>query len=227
MLEARVITQKVQANIVPWILSKYGVAYKRDGGPKVVKDMIIALVKRDNLAGLADQIDLLKDRHTLALTKIAKKAWTAAMKGINNHRKGIRVAVMQVLADASTATDVIANKVVERVLGTKSLGPFLDINSDRLKPLALSAPNPKLACIWETEEAHEHGFRTVLQNGTAFDSAGNEDLMSFLGALVDAMLVICLSYACHFFDLCCLNRICHGIGSLRQGTCGHGHSRGL
>lgn len=162
MLEARAITQKVQANVVPWLLSRYGVAYKRDGGPKVVKDMIIALVKRDNLAGLADQIDLLKDRHSLALTKLAKKAWITAMKGINNHRKAIRVAVMQVLADARTDTDVVANIVAERVLGTKSKGPFLDINSDRLKPLVTSAPNPKMACIWETEEAHEHGFRTVL-----------------------------------------------------------------
>ena len=38
--------------------------------------MIIALIKRDNMAGLADHIDLLKDRHALAMGKLAKKGFT-------------------------------------------------------------------------------------------------------------------------------------------------------
>ena len=54
------MTQKVQTCIVPWLLSRFGATYKRDAGPAVVKEMIIALIKRDNLVGLADQIDLLK-----------------------------------------------------------------------------------------------------------------------------------------------------------------------
>ena len=36
--------------------------------------IMISLVKRDKLAGLADQIDLLKDRHAMAMSKIAKRA---------------------------------------------------------------------------------------------------------------------------------------------------------
>ena len=43
-------------------------------GHVVVMVMIIALVKRDILAGLADQIDLLKDRHEMAMCEIAKRA---------------------------------------------------------------------------------------------------------------------------------------------------------
>ena len=43
-------------------------------------EMIIARVKRDNLAGLADQTDLLKDRHAMAMREIAKRAWFTALK---------------------------------------------------------------------------------------------------------------------------------------------------
>ena len=43
------------------------------GGHGVVMEMIIAPVKRDNLAGLADQIDLLKDRHAMAMREIAER----------------------------------------------------------------------------------------------------------------------------------------------------------
>ena len=56
------------------MLSRYEVNYKRDGGHVVVMEVIIALVKRDNLAGLVDQIDLLKDRHAMAMSEIAKRA---------------------------------------------------------------------------------------------------------------------------------------------------------
>ena len=76
-------------------------------------EMIIALVKRDNLAGLADQIDLLKDWHAMAMREIAKHARITALKGINNHREKIRVSVMEVLADAR-ATNVVANQEAEK-----------------------------------------------------------------------------------------------------------------
>ena len=62
-------------------------------------EMIIALVKRDNLAGLADQIDLMKDRHAMAMCEIAKRAWFTALKFIKNHQDKIRVSVMEALAD--------------------------------------------------------------------------------------------------------------------------------
>ena len=123
LLQHQSQTQKVQTCIVPWLLSRYGVNYKRDGGHAVVIEMLIALVKCDNLAGLADHIDLLKDRHAMAMREIAKRAWFTALKGINKHRDKIRVNVMEVLADARAATDVVANHVAEKVLGTKSLAP--------------------------------------------------------------------------------------------------------
>ena len=101
---------------------------------------------------------------------------------------------MEVLADAR-ATDVVANPMAKKVLGTKSMSPFLDIKSARLRPLAHAAPNPLIACIWETAESHEHGFRSLLQNGTPMDSAGMGDPLSFLGECIR------MSYVCHMTDL--------------------------
>ena len=127
----------------------------------------------------------------MAMREIAKRAWFTALKGINNHRDKIRVRVMKVLADARAATDVVANHVAEKVLGTKSMAPVLATKLARLLPLVQAAPNPLMACIWETAESHARGFRSLLQNGTAIDSAGLEDLVSFLGEC------ICMSYVCH------------------------------
>ena len=102
---------------------------------------------------------------------------------------------MEVLADARADTRVVANKVAEKVLGTKSMALFLDMKSDSLKPLALAAPNPTMACIWETEESYMHGFLSVLQNGTGLDTACIEELLSFLGKFSCHILVISLSCA--------------------------------
>ena len=106
---------------------------------------------------------------------------------------------MEVLADAR-ATDVVANQVAEKVLGTKSMAPFLDIKSARLRPLAHAAPNPLMACIWETAESHAHGFRSLVQNGTPMDSAGMDDLLSFLSEC------ICMFYVRHMTDISFLTK---------------------
>ena len=123
------------------------------------------------------------------------------MKGINNHRDKIRVSVMEVLADAR-ATDVVANQVAEKVLGAKSMAPFLDNKSARLQQLAGGAPNSLMACIWETAESHAHGFRSLLQKRTPMDSAGMELQWTrpFLGEC------ICMSYVCHLTEISFLTK---------------------
>ena len=85
-----------------------------------------------------------------------------------------------------------------------SMEPFLDIKLARLRMLAHAAPNPLMACIWETAESYAHGFRSHLQNGTPMDSAGMEDLLSFLGEC------ICMSYVCHMTDISFLTELVTG-----------------
>ena len=124
------------------------------------------------------------------------------MKDINNHQNKISNSVMEVLADAR-ATDVVANQVAEKVLETKSMAPFLDIKSARPRPLAPAAPNNLMSCIWETAESHTR--IPLLQNGTLMDSAGMEDLYSFL------CKCICMSYVCHMTDLSFLTESVTGV----------------
>ena len=126
------------------------------------------------------------------------------MKGINNHRDKICVSVIEVLADAR-ATEVVANQVAEKVLGTKSMAPFLDMKSARLRPLVHATPNPLMACIWEPAGSHTHGFRSLEQNGTPMDSAGMEDHLSFLSEC------ICMFYVRHMTDISFLTESVTGV----------------
>ena len=88
---------------------------------------------------------------------------------------------------------------------TKSMAPFLDIKSARLRPLAHAAHNPLMACIWETAESYAHGFHSHLQNGTPMDLACMEDVLSFLDDC------ICMSYVCHMTDISFLPESVTGV----------------
>ena len=63
--------------------------------------------------------------------------------------------------------DIVTNfrSVVEKVFDTTSLDAVLDIQSDRVKPLADATPDQgsKFDCIWETESLYKYGFRTIFQ----------------------------------------------------------------
>lgn len=195
----RVVAQQLQLSLVPWLISRFGVAYKRDGSPDVVREMIVALIERDNISGLGKEIDLLKDRHAKAFDGIARRAWTTALRGINQHRQKMRECVLQIFDSTRKPSDVVANMVVERVFGKTSLDPLLDLRSDRLKPIADGAPVPALACIWETVDSSRLGFRSVLQNGTKLDTAGIDSLLNFLGECLQSLRVPVFLLT-HFFS---------------------------
>lgn len=180
IFDDRTIAQDLQTSLVPWLISRFGVAYKRDGSPEVVRDMITALIVRDNIGGMAREIDLLKARHKNAFDEIAKRAWCTALRGLNQHRQKIRVSVQEIF-NARKESDVVANKVVERVFGQTTLDPLLDIQSASLRHLAAGTTTPALACIWESPESHREGFRTILQSATKVELAGVESLFDFLG----------------------------------------------
>ena len=151
------------------------------------------MIKHDNLAGLGDQFDLLKETHAFAMGQIAKKARMTATKASFIRSEPVRWKTWQLLA---RRLDVVANQLAQKVLGTKSMAFFLDTKTERLRPLALAAPNPKMTCIWETqaEESYGFGFRSILQNGTAMDTAVTEELLTLLFEFSCHMLVISLSY---------------------------------
>ena len=64
--------------------------------PLLRETKFVALIERDNIGGLAKEIDLLKDWRALAFYKISRQAWQTAIKPINNHRGEIRESVLQI-----------------------------------------------------------------------------------------------------------------------------------
>jgi len=151
--------------------------------------MLAALIERDDIGGLGKGIDLLKVRHAKAFDEIAKKAWSTALRAINQHRNKFRQFVRQIF-DARKPTDVVANAVVERVFasGIKTSAPLLDLQSATLHHLAVGPPVPDRACIWESAESAKLGGLSILQNGNKLDTAGVESLLDFLGEC----FIICL-----------------------------------
>jgi hypothetical protein len=184
----RKLAQALQGSLVPWLISRFGVTYKRDGSPDIVRNMIAALIARDDIGGLGREIDLLKDRHVKAFDAIAKKAWSTAIRGINQHRHKFREFALQIFGTRKP-TDVVANAVVERVFGKKTLGPLLDLQSATLNHLAVDAPIPALACIWESADSSKLGGHSILQNGNKLDTAGVESLFDFLGECLHTLLI--------------------------------------
>jgi hypothetical protein len=131
---------------------------------------------RSGKKGSIPDIDVLKDRHVLAFDRIAYVAWHTALQDIDQHRNKLYEAVMQFLGPRKSS-ETVANAVVEKVFGVKTCDALLDIRSDRLTPLVDTAPNPALACIWETKESHKKGYSSLMQE-LPLDSAGMEDLLS-------------------------------------------------
>jgi hypothetical protein len=86
-------------------------------------------------------------------------------------------------------TDVVANMVVDRVFGKKTLEPLLDLQSATLKHLTVGAPVPALACIWQSADSSNLGDHSILQNGNTLDTAGVESLLDFLGECLHTLLI--------------------------------------
>jgi hypothetical protein len=104
-LRNRKIAQHIQSNLVPWIVSKYGPLCRTGCSSQTVRNMLIAIIERDDLAGLGTSIKTLAGRYKMAFDELAKKAWKTSIRAINNHRSAVRDAVMEVMVNPRTATD--------------------------------------------------------------------------------------------------------------------------
>jgi hypothetical protein len=152
--------------------------------------MIIAIIERDDIAGLGTSIKTLAGRYQMEFDALAKKAWQTSVRAINNHRSSVRDAVMEVMVNPRTATDILANKIAERVFGVRTLGPIVSLEDARFQALVASSPNPAQACIWETQSSHGAGFRSVLS--ASLNTAGATELLDYLG------ICLSLSYLSNF-----------------------------
>ena len=74
-LRNRKIAQHIQSNLVPWIVSKYGPLCRTGCSSQTVRNMLIAIIERDDLARLGTSIKTLAGRYKMAFDELAKKAW--------------------------------------------------------------------------------------------------------------------------------------------------------
>ena len=183
----RKIAQHIQSNLVPWIVSKYGALYRKECSNDTVRNMIIAIIERDDVAGLGASIKSLAVRYKSAFDSLAKKAWKTSIRAFNNHRTAVRDAIMEVLVNPRTAADIIPNQIAERVFGVKTMAPIVSLEGDRFKALVASSPNPDKACIWETATSHGAGFRSVLSS--SLTTAGATELLDYLGMYLSLSVV--------------------------------------
>ena len=74
------MAQKLQKSIVPWLISIYGIQAKTSikTDQAIVPKMIVGLVKRDNLCGLASTFNSLTNQHADTFERIVNNAIYAA-----------------------------------------------------------------------------------------------------------------------------------------------------
>jgi hypothetical protein len=143
--------------------------------------MIIAIIERDDGAGLGSSIKALAGRHKMEFDEIAKTAWKTSLRAINQHRSSVCDAVMKVMVNPRTATDITENQIAERVFGVKTMDLVLTSAGARVQALVASCLNSAQAGICETQGSHGVGFRSVLSS--SLTTAGATDLLDYLGIL--------------------------------------------
>ena len=64
----------LQKSIVPWLVAIFGVDYPTQITADIVRQMVRALVKRDNIKGLGERFDALVDEYPETFDMIAEAA---------------------------------------------------------------------------------------------------------------------------------------------------------
>ena len=82
MLEHKSVSIVLQKSLVPWLIALFGLEYPVKTTADVVRQMVAALVKRDNIKGLDKRDDQLADQFPETVEAIAEAArYTAGPVG--------------------------------------------------------------------------------------------------------------------------------------------------
>ena len=74
MLEHKSVSIVLLKNIVPWLVALFGLEYPVKTTADVVRQMVAALVKRDNIKGLAERYDQLAEEFPERVEAVADAA---------------------------------------------------------------------------------------------------------------------------------------------------------
>ena len=71
MLLHKSVSIVLQKNVVPWLIALFGLEYPAKTNADIVRQMVAALVKRDNIRGLGERYDQLAAQYPDTLEAIA------------------------------------------------------------------------------------------------------------------------------------------------------------
>jgi hypothetical protein len=198
VLKNKSLSIRFQQVVVQWLIAMFGIDYPAEATPDLLRQMIAAIVKKENIKGLSATYDSLAERYPLTVDAVAEAAKYAAGKlfflscnasceyfdhicaerAMRHHRIVVRNALVALLVAPRTAATVAENKVVRAVFGEGTLQPVLRLTDAKFAPLVEAATNPSRTCIWETKALLAEGYRTVA-DGNTLDAC--EELLHFIG----------------------------------------------
>ena len=73
VLESKKVTIQLQQAVVPWLIAMFGIDYPTEATADVVRQMLAAIVKRDNIKGLGASFDNLVAEYPTTADEIAEK----------------------------------------------------------------------------------------------------------------------------------------------------------
>jgi hypothetical protein len=78
VLKTKSVAIRFQQVVVPWLIAMFGMDYVSEATPDLLRQMIGAIVKKENIKGLSATYDSLADRYPLTVDAVAEAAKYAA-----------------------------------------------------------------------------------------------------------------------------------------------------
>ena len=88
---------RIQKTVVPWLIAMFGIDYVTETTADVVRQMIAAIVKKENIKGLGPTYDSLVDTYPKTADHIAEKTKYAAGAGMHSSLSGARLSLAGLL----------------------------------------------------------------------------------------------------------------------------------
>ena len=78
VLKSKSVAIRLQQVVVPWLIAMFGMDYVSEATPDLLRQMIAAIVKKENIRGLSATYDSLAERYPLTVDAVAEAAKYAA-----------------------------------------------------------------------------------------------------------------------------------------------------
>jgi hypothetical protein len=149
VLKTKSVAIQFQQVVVQWLIAMFGMDYVSEATPDLLRQMIAAIVQKENIKGLSATYDSLAERYPLTVDAVAEAAKYAAGKlfflycnasceyfdhicteqAMRHHHIVVHNALVALLVAPRTTVTVAENKVVHAVFGKGTLQPVLRLRA--------------------------------------------------------------------------------------------------